>query len=229
MTSPRNTLSVLLVICLVIHGGRSSDVPKNQNRYLAHLFHKYGSHGTISFEVSLMFSTEITINFSTAHSIKYTTLRNNTNISSQKRSEMKKKKSDRGQFKVTMKTINKILTRTSATSVTTTTTATTNSKNREKSVINGLCDDMRWKTGIRLSKVCRSLILFVSAREATRAKNVNTWTHWLTMMKTNSIVRGIQNAHIQTMTNTKWIATRYSQSEKLQIKIYGIYSGSDQL
>lgn len=102
MTSPPNTLSVFLVICLVIHGGRSSDVPKNQNRYLAHLFHKYGSHGTISFEVSLLFSTAITITFSAAHSIKYTTLRTNTNISLQKKKRKKRKgqkKNDRGQFK----------------------------------------------------------------------------------------------------------------------------------
>lgn len=60
MTSMRNALKALFVICFVIHGGHS-DLTAHQNRYLAHLFHKYGSHGIISFEVSFLFSIKFMI------------------------------------------------------------------------------------------------------------------------------------------------------------------------
>ena len=41
----------VLIICMCFNGG-NGEISKKQNRYLVHLFNKYGSQGTMSFEVS---------------------------------------------------------------------------------------------------------------------------------------------------------------------------------
>lgn len=50
---------LVLLLAAVQHSQTHSDTTHNKNRYLAHLFHKYGSHGTISFEVTFFGSSFI--------------------------------------------------------------------------------------------------------------------------------------------------------------------------
>lgn len=44
-----------MIYCLVLQSGHC-EIAHKSNRFLSHLFHKYGSHGTISFEVSVLMS-----------------------------------------------------------------------------------------------------------------------------------------------------------------------------
>lgn len=50
-----------ILILGVLIGVNNGEVSKRSNRYLAHIFNKYGSHGTINFEVSKIYCIEFSI------------------------------------------------------------------------------------------------------------------------------------------------------------------------
>lgn len=49
----RTQLNIAIVLISILINFGQCELQQRPNRYLAHLFNKYGSHGTISFEVNI--------------------------------------------------------------------------------------------------------------------------------------------------------------------------------